>query len=65
MDCTHEQIKSVNCELFCLKCGEKLPADFLTDKISPAPKKTAETPAEPKKEAPKATKKSTTRKGGK
>ena len=29
MACKHERIKSVNCELFCMDCGEKLPEDFL------------------------------------
>ena len=29
MACKHERVKSVNCELFCLVCGEKLPVDFL------------------------------------
>lgn len=29
MACKHERVKSVNCELFCLVCGEKLPGDFL------------------------------------
>lgn len=29
MACKHERVKSVNCELFCLVCGEKLPDDFL------------------------------------
>ena len=28
MACKHERVKSVNCELFCLVCGEKLPGDF-------------------------------------
>ena len=29
MDCKHERIKSVNCEYFCLDCGEKIPAPFI------------------------------------
>ena len=30
MECKHARIKSVNCELFCMDCGEKLPDGFLT-----------------------------------
>ena len=62
MACNHEQIKSVNCVLFCLKCGEKLPADFMMKKDTPAAPEAAEMPAEPQKAA---TRKRTTRKGGK
>lgn len=29
MECKHKRIKSVNCELFCIDCGEKLPDSFL------------------------------------
>ena len=32
MKCEHKRIKSVNCELFCMDCGEALPKDFLTSK---------------------------------
>lgn len=32
MVCKHKRIKSVNCELFCIDCGERLPDDFLTAK---------------------------------
>ena len=32
MKCEHKRIKSVNCELFCMDCGEALPKDFLTAK---------------------------------
>ena len=28
--CEHKRIKSVNCVLSCVDCGEILPADFLT-----------------------------------
>lgn len=28
MACEHKRIKSVNCEKFCIDCGEKLPADY-------------------------------------
>lgn len=46
MECEHKKIKSVNCELFCMFCGEKLPADFLTAK---AEKPTVNTPADDSK----------------
>lgn len=32
MKCEHKRIKSVNCELICMDCGETLPKDFLTAK---------------------------------
>ena len=69
MGCAHERIKSVNCVLFCDICGEKLPADFLTGKNSPARKEAPE-PAKnaqetTSKEAPTATRKRTTKKGAK
>ena len=41
MNCKHKNIKSVNCELFCIDCGEKLPAVYFTDPEEPA-KKAAE-----------------------
>lgn len=41
MVCKHKHIKSVNCELFCMDCGEKLPAGYFTDPEKPA-KKAAE-----------------------
>lgn len=43
MVCKHKNIKSVNCELFCIDCGEKLPAGYFTDPDLPA--KTAAEPA--------------------
>ena len=61
MDCKHKRIKSVNCEIFCMDCGEKLPIDYLVGKERIAAQKAAE-PAEEPKEAPK---KRTTKKGGK
>lgn len=76
MTCNHEHIKSVNCEIFCMMCGAKLPIDYLVGKERIAEQnkaaKPAEAPAEeskeePKeepKEAPKTTKK-TTKKGAK
>ena len=57
MNCNHEKIKSVNCEIFCLYCGEKLPIDYLVakDRIAaqkqgekaPAEIKTDDNPTEP------------------
>ena len=64
MACTHERIKSVNCEIFCMECGAKLPIDYIVGKERIAQQKAAETAEEPK-EAPKETKKRTTKKGGK
>lgn len=29
MKCEHKRIRSTNCELFCMDCGEKLPQDFI------------------------------------
>ena len=46
MDCKHEQVKSVNCDLFCMKCGVKLPADFTPGKVSPTAEEGAEKAAE-------------------
>ena len=69
MACAHERIKSVNCVLYCDICGEKLPAGWLTDN-EPSAKPEAAEPAKNAKEttsekAPTATKKRTTKKGGK
>jgi len=44
MNCNHEKIKSVNCEIFCLFCGEKLPIDYLVAKKRIAEQKSAEKP---------------------
>ena len=57
MSCKHERIKSVNCEIFCMDCNEKLPIDYLVGKERIAAQKVAEKAAEP--EEPK---KTTTRK---
>lgn len=54
MECKHEAVKSVNCALFCLKCGLKLPDNWLTKHTTEAEK--------PLKTAAKAT---TRKKGGK
>lgn len=60
--CGHRNIKSVNCELFCINCGAKLPADFFAGRaaVPPAENEPAgtEKPAEtPKKPAKRGTKK--------
>lgn len=50
MACTHERIKSVNCEIFCMDCGAKLSIDYMVGKERIAEQKKAEEPAEePKK----------------
>ena len=61
MACKHERIKSVNCEIFCMDCGAKLPIDYLVGKERIAQQKKAEEPKP--EEAPKT--KKTTKKGGK
>lgn len=64
MACEHKRIKSVNCVIFCMDCGEKLPIDYLVGKERIAEQKKAEETAEPEpKEAPKT--KRTTKKGAK
>ena len=57
MDCTHERIKSVNCALFCLDCGAKLPAGFRPGKHTPE----AEQPAKAQETAKKSTRKKVTK----
>ncbi len=44
MACEHKRIKSENCVISCVDCGEILPLEYLTGKKSPAPDKAAETP---------------------
>lgn len=44
MSCKHEKIKSVNCEIFCMECGEKLPIDYLVAKRRIVEQKSAEKP---------------------
>ena len=44
MACNHDAIKCVNCVKYCLKCGEKLPADYVPGKITPAQCKAVESP---------------------
>ena len=55
MACTHEQIKCVNCVKICLKCGEKLPADFVPGKSTPATESGAKLPENGEKTASKRT----------
>ena len=62
MECRHERIKSVNCEIFCVDCGAKLPIDYLVGKERIAAQNKAAEPAEEPKEAPR---KKTTKKGAK
>ena len=61
MACEHKRIKSVNCEIFCMDCGENLPIDYLVGKERIAQQKAEEPKPE---EAPRTTKK-TTKKGAK
>lgn len=51
MACNHEQIMSVNCVLYCVKCGAELPKDFVPVKVAEA----AETPENGGKTATKRT----------
>lgn len=37
--CKHERIKSVNCRIFCVSCGEELPLDYLFVKHEQAAEK--------------------------
>ena len=50
MVCEHKRIKSVNCEIFCMDCGEKLPIDYLVAKPRIA-EQGKEQPAEQPKKA--------------
>ena len=52
MACTHDRIKSVNCVISCVDCGEILPLEFLTGKKSSVPETTAETPEKAVKTKP-------------
>ena len=46
MACKHERIKSENCVISCLLCGEILPIDYLVGKERIAAQKAAEKPVE-------------------
>lgn len=52
MTCEHKRIKSENCVISCVDCGEILPLDFLTGKKSSAPETPAETPEKAVKTKP-------------
>ena len=39
--CNHKNLKTVNCRLFCLDCGEELPPEFLTKKKEPTKRRPA------------------------
>lgn len=60
MACEHKRIKSTNCVISCMDCGEILPIDYLVAKDRIKEQNAAKTPAEPQEEAPK----KTTRKRG-
>ena len=51
MECKHEAVKSVNCALFCLKCGLRLPDDWLTKKHTNEAEKPLKTAAKAPKRA--------------
>lgn len=44
MACEHKRIKSENCVISCIDCGEILPLEFLTGKKSSTQETPAETP---------------------
>ena len=46
MACEHKKIKSVNCVISCMECGEILPIDYLVGRERIAAQKAAEKPAE-------------------
>ena len=59
MKCLHKRVKSVNCMLFCMDCGERLPDDYFRQKNganNAAKPADDETPA-PAEDAPKTGKK--------
>lgn len=55
MACEHKRIKSVNCVLYCMDCGEQLPEGFLTAKKAAKkadePKPADDNPAQESKHA--------------
>ena len=53
MTCEHKRIKSTNCVISCMDCGEILPIDYLVAKDRIKAQKAAEPPVEMKEEAPK------------
>lgn len=50
MSCKHERIKSENCVISCIECGEILPIDYLVAKDRIKAQKEAKQKAEPVKE---------------
>lgn len=64
--CEHKRIKSENCELSCLDCGVKLPADFLSggaaEENKPVEADKSPSPTVDASEASKKTRKRTTKK---
>lgn len=55
MACTHEKIRCTNCVKYCLVCGEKLPADFVPGKSTPATESVVKSPENGEKTASKRT----------
>lgn len=53
MACEHKRIKSENCVISCIDCGEILPIDYIVARERIAAQKAAEKPAE--QDAPKKT----------
>lgn len=52
MACKHERIKSVNCVLFCIDCGEKLPQGYWAEQIPTQTDTGVKTPEKGEKQAP-------------
>lgn len=52
--CEHKRIISKNCVLFCLACGQQLPADFLAPRTEPEKQPAPEQPAPERKKRGKA-----------
>ena len=51
MACEHKRIKSENCVISCMDCGEILPIDYLVARERIAAQKEEEKPAEAPKKA--------------
>ena len=52
MSCKHEKIKSVNCKIYCLYCGEELPIDYIIGKKRIEQQDTQENGENPPENAP-------------
>ena len=50
MGCEHKRIKSVNCVISCMDCGEVLPIDYIIGRERIAAQKAAESAPEAKAE---------------